>query len=53
MTRGSNNAQGAGLAMFLFWAIPFETVPIAPAAVGIVTAQGLLEALEQTPAEVP
>ncbi|KAK7743245.1 putative NRPS-like protein biosynthetic cluster [Cytospora paraplurivora] len=44
--------HGAGLACFLFWAIPFGTIPIAPAAVGIVTAEGLLEALEQTPAEV-
>lgn len=44
--------HGAGLAMYLFWAIIFRAIPIAPAAVGIVTAQGLLEALEQTPAEV-
>ncbi|ROW15215.1 hypothetical protein VPNG_03074 [Cytospora leucostoma] len=44
--------HGAGLACFLFWAIPFGTIPIAPAAVGIVTAQGLLKALEQIPAEV-
>ncbi|ROW08291.1 hypothetical protein VMCG_03193 [Cytospora schulzeri] len=44
--------HGAGLACYLFWGIPFGTIPIAPAAVGIVTAQALLEALEQTPAEV-
>ena len=38
--------------MYLFWAIPFENIPIAPAAVGIVTAQGLVDALEQTPADI-
>lgn len=38
--------------MYLFWAVPFEIVPIAPAAVGIVTAQGLVDALEQTPADI-
>lgn len=48
----SDIQQGAGLACYLFWGIPFGTVPIAPAAVGIVTAQGLLEALEKTPAEI-
>lgn len=48
----SNLPQGAGVGMYLFWAIPFEMVPIAPPAVGIVTAQGLVEALEQTPADV-
>lgn len=47
-----NISQGAGLAMYLFWAIGFGTVPIAPAALGIVTAKGLVEALEQTPAEI-
>ncbi|KKY32879.1 putative nrps-like enzyme [Diaporthe ampelina] len=31
--------HGAGIGMYLFWAIPFENIPIAPAAVGIVTAQ--------------
>lgn len=40
------------MGMYLFWAVPFEIVPIAPAAVGIVTAKGLLEALEQTPADI-
>lgn len=38
--------------MYLFWAVPFEAIPIAPAAVGIVTAKGLVEALEQTPADI-
>lgn len=44
--------QGAGLCQYLLWAIPFGSVPIAPAAAGIVTAQGLVDSLEQTPAEV-
>lgn len=38
--------------MYLFWAVPFEVIPIAPAAIGIVTALGLVEALEQTPADI-
>lgn len=38
--------------MYLFWAVPFQVIPVAPAAVGIVTAQGLVEALEQTPADI-
>lgn len=48
----SNPQQGAGIGMYLFWAVPFEVIPIAPAAVGIVTAKGLVEALEQTPADI-
>lgn len=36
----------------MLWAIPFGSIPIAPAAAGIVTAQGLAEALTQTPADV-
>ncbi|KAL2282818.1 hypothetical protein FJTKL_10424 [Diaporthe vaccinii] len=44
--------HGAGIGMYLFWAVPFKVIPIAPAAVGIVTAQGLVEALEQTPADI-
>lgn len=48
----SNPQQGAGIGMYLFWAVPFEIIPIAPAAIGIVTAQGLVEALEQTPADI-
>lgn len=38
--------------MYLFWAVPFQVIPVAPATVGIVTAQGLVEALEQTPADI-
>ncbi|PSR80205.1 hypothetical protein BD289DRAFT_374383, partial [Coniella lustricola] len=44
--------HGAGLMQYLHWAIGLGCVPIAPAAVGIVTAHGLVEALKQTPAEV-
>jgi nucleoside-diphosphate-sugar epimerase/aryl carrier-like protein len=38
--------------MYMLWAIPAGCVPIAPAAVGIVTAHGLVEALAHTPADV-
>ncbi|CAN8100799.1 unnamed protein product [Discula destructiva] len=44
--------HAAGLGQYLFWAIPSGSTAIAPAAAGIVTAQGLANALEQTPAEV-
>ncbi|KAJ8108999.1 hypothetical protein ONZ43_g6259 [Nemania bipapillata] len=44
--------HGAGVTQYLFNAIPFGNISIAPAAVGIVTAQGLVEALKQTPADV-
>ncbi|KAI0396543.1 acetyl-CoA synthetase-like protein [Xylariaceae sp. FL0594] len=44
--------HGAGVAQYLYGAIPFGNISIAPAATGIVTAQGLLEALRQTPADV-
>lgn len=36
----------------MLWAIPAGCIPIAPAAVGIVTAHGLVEALTHTPAEI-
>jgi thioester reductase-like protein/aryl carrier-like protein len=38
--------------MYMLWAIPAACIPIAPAAVGIVTAHGLVEALKHTPADV-
>lgn len=38
--------------MYMLWAIPAGCIPIAPAAVGIVTAHGLVEALKHTPADV-
>lgn len=38
--------------MYMLWAIPAGCIPIAPAAVGIVTAHGLVEALTHTPADV-
>ncbi|KAI0428588.1 acetyl-CoA synthetase-like protein [Xylaria sp. FL1042] len=44
--------HGAGVTQFLFNSIPFGNISISPAAVGIVTARGLLEALKQTPAEI-
>ncbi|KAK2603194.1 hypothetical protein N8I77_009668 [Diaporthe amygdali] len=44
--------HGAGMGQYMLWAIPFGSIPIAPAAVGIVTAQGLADALTQTPADV-
>ncbi|KAK6212633.1 putative NRPS-like protein biosynthetic cluster [Pestalotiopsis sp. IQ-011] len=44
--------HGAGLGQFTFYAIPFGNVVIAPAAEAIVTAQGLVDALKQTPADV-
>lgn len=44
--------QGAGLSQYLLWAIPFGSIPIAPAGAGIVSAQGLVNSLEQTPADV-
>lgn len=37
---------------YLFYAIPFGNAVIAPAATGIVTAHGLVEAIKQTPADV-
>lgn len=37
---------------YMAWAIRSGCIPIAPAAVGIVTAHGLVEALKHTPAEV-
>ncbi|KAI0835425.1 putative NRPS-like enzyme [Hypoxylon sp. FL0890] len=44
--------HGAGLGQYLFYAIPFGNIVIAPAAAGIVTAQGLVDILKQTPADV-
>ncbi|PSR80570.1 hypothetical protein BD289DRAFT_440575 [Coniella lustricola] len=44
--------HGAGIMQYLLWAIGLGCIPIAPAAVGIVTAQGLVEALKHTPADV-
>lgn len=44
--------KGAGILMYMLWAIPAGCIPIAPAAVGIVTAHGLVEALRHTPADV-
>ncbi|KAI1392428.1 putative NRPS-like enzyme [Hypoxylon trugodes] len=44
--------HGAGLGQYFFNAIPFGIVAIAPAAAGIVTGQGFVDALKQTPADV-
>ncbi|KAK6859567.1 NRPS-like enzyme [Apiospora arundinis] len=44
--------HGAGLGQTSFYAIPFGNTIIAPAAAAIVTAQGLVEALKQTPADI-
>ncbi|KAI1212601.1 putative NRPS-like enzyme [Annulohypoxylon truncatum] len=44
--------HGAGLGQYIFYAIPFGNTVIAPAATGIVTAQGLVDALKQTPADI-
>ncbi|KAI0483789.1 acetyl-CoA synthetase-like protein [Xylaria cf. heliscus] len=44
--------HGGGVTQYLFNSIPFGNISIAPAATGIVTAQGLVEALGQTPADV-
>ncbi|KAI0473627.1 putative NRPS-like enzyme [Xylariaceae sp. FL0804] len=44
--------HGAGLCQYMLNAIPFGGVPISPAAVGIATGQGVVDALKQTPADV-
>ncbi|KAI1340838.1 acetyl-CoA synthetase-like protein [Xylariaceae sp. FL0016] len=44
--------HGAGVTQYLFNSIPFGNISIAPAATGIVTGHGLVEALQQTPADV-
>ncbi|KAI0172477.1 putative NRPS-like enzyme [Hypoxylon sp. FL1284] len=44
--------HGAGVCQYLFSAIQFGSVVSAPAAAAIVTAQGLVDALKQTPADV-
>lgn len=40
------------MGQYLLYAIPFGNIVVAPAAGAIVTAQGLVEALKQTPADV-
>ncbi|KAI1085430.1 acetyl-CoA synthetase-like protein [Whalleya microplaca] len=44
--------HGAGVCQYLFNAIPFGNTAIVPAATAIVTAEGLVGALKQAPAEV-
>lgn len=44
--------QGALLAQLVVGAIPFGNVVIAPVAAAIPTAQGVVDALEQSPADV-
>ncbi|KAI0904542.1 acetyl-CoA synthetase-like protein [Ustulina deusta] len=45
--------HGAGLVQHLLYAIPFGNIPVIPATTGaIVTAQGVVDALKQTPADV-
>ncbi|KAI1130967.1 putative NRPS-like enzyme [Nemania abortiva] len=44
--------HGAGLGQFLFYAIPFGSTIIAPVATAIPTAQGVVDALKHTPADV-
>ncbi|KAH7310811.1 NRPS-like enzyme [Stachybotrys elegans] len=44
--------HGAGVTQYLFHPFSLDTVAIAPTARGIVTAEGLVEALKQAPADV-
>ncbi|KAI1473095.1 putative NRPS-like enzyme [Daldinia caldariorum] len=44
--------HGAGLAQYLFYAVPFGNTVIAPTAAAIPTAQGIMAALKQTTADV-
>ncbi|KAI0012777.1 putative NRPS-like enzyme [Xylariaceae sp. FL0662B] len=44
--------HGAGVIHYMLNAIPFGNIMIAPVAVGIATAQGLVDALKQTPADI-
>lgn len=44
--------KGAGLGQYLFYAIPFGNVVIAPATAAIVTAQGFVDALKKAPADI-
>ncbi|KAI1154293.1 acetyl-CoA synthetase-like protein [Nemania diffusa] len=45
--------HGAGLLQYLLYGIPFGNIPVIPAATGaIVTAQGVVDALKHTPADV-
>ncbi len=40
------------MGQYIFWGIPYGSPPIAPVATAIPTAQGVVDALKQTPAEV-
>ncbi|KAI0384450.1 putative NRPS-like enzyme [Hypomontagnella monticulosa] len=44
--------HGAGLGQYLFYAIPFGNIVVAPATAAIVTAQGFVDALKKTPVDV-
>ncbi|KAI0883762.1 putative NRPS-like enzyme [Annulohypoxylon maeteangense] len=44
--------HGAGLGQYLFYAVPFGNILIAPVTTGIVTAQGLVDALKHAPADI-
>lgn len=44
--------HGAGLGQYLLNAIPFGNVIIAPATAAIATAQGVVDALKQAPADI-
>lgn len=48
----TNHVKGAGILQYMLWAIRHDCVPIAPAAVGIVSAHGLVDALTHTPADI-
>ena len=50
--QGHANPQGAGLSQYLLNAIPFGSVIIAAATSGIPTAQGVVDALKHTTADV-
>ncbi|KAI0450826.1 hypothetical protein F5B21DRAFT_411681 [Xylaria acuta] len=44
--------HGAGVTQYLFSSIPFGNISIVSAATGLVTAQGLMDSLKQTPTDV-
>lgn len=44
--------QGAGLAQYFFFDIPFGNIMIAPATTTIATAYGVVEALKRAPADI-
>ncbi|KAK3308608.1 uncharacterized protein B0T15DRAFT_391903 [Chaetomium strumarium] len=44
--------HGAGLGQYLFFGIPFGNVMISPATATIATAQGVVEALKRSPADI-